>query len=204
MYRSRIGAIVLAAGSSSRLGTPKQLLRLDGTSLLRRAVLAALGAGCDPVVVVTGAHADIYRCELGGLTVHEAFNAAWETGLASSIRAGIASLATHGPDVAATLLLLCDQPHVTTRVLSRLIGAHLATGRGIVASTYGDTAGTPALFARAHFDELARIEGAIGAKQVIARHVAEAQLVSFPLGEVDVDTPADAERLGLSPAAGRS
>lgn len=202
MPEQRVGAIILAAGPSSRLGTPKQLLHFRGQSLLRRAALSALGAGCRPVVVVTGAHAQLYVGELDDLAVLAAFNREWQEGLASSIRTGIEALVSEDPDVTAALILLCDQPHVTSALLSRLIGAHLATGCLVVASTYGDSAGAPALFSRSLFAELGRLEGASGAKHVIARHAAEAHLVPFPDGEADVDTPADVERLGLSPAVG--
>ena len=80
-----VGAVILAAGSSSRMGTPKQMLQFEGSSLLRRAALAALGAKCRPVVVVTGAHAALCQRELDGLEVREAFNAGWETGMASTV-----------------------------------------------------------------------------------------------------------------------
>ncbi|HKY43419.1 MAG TPA: NTP transferase domain-containing protein, partial [Pyrinomonadaceae bacterium] len=87
-----VGAVILAAGSSSRMGTPKQILQFEGRSLLKRATLAALDAKCRPVVVVTGAHAELCRRELDGLDVREVFNANWETGMASSVRAGIEGL----------------------------------------------------------------------------------------------------------------
>lgn len=202
MFGSRVGAIILAAGASSRLGTPKQLLHLDGVSLLRRAAIAALGAGCAPVVVVTGAHAHLYETQLAGLGVRKVFNDRWPTGLASSIVAGIEGVVSDEPDVTAVILLPCDQPHLGPDVLSAIIAAYRAGGCDIVASSYGATAGAPALFARSLFPELGQLEGAAGAKPVIARHAAKVHLVPFPLGEADVDTPADVARLGLSPAGG--
>ena len=177
------------------MGSPKQTLRFRGESLLRRAALAALGAGCRPVVVVTGAHAELSRRELDGLDVREVLNTHWETGMASSIRAGVGGLVDAEPDAAAAVLLLCDQPHVTADVISDLIAAHRATGSPVVASAYGGSFGVPALFGRALFDELARLEGAAGAKQVIKSHASEAHFLSFPGGEVDVDTPDDFSRL---------
>jgi molybdenum cofactor cytidylyltransferase len=190
-----VGAVVLAAGSSSRMGRPKQTLQFRGESLLRRAVLAALGAGCRPVVVVTGAHAELSRRELDGLDVREEFNPLSETGMASSVRAGVEGLVNAAPGATAAVLLLCDQPHVTADVISNLLAAHRATGRPVVASTYGGSFGVPALFGRALFAELARLEGAAGAKQVIKRHASEAHFLPFRGGEVDVDTPADFSRL---------
>ena len=190
-----VGAVVLAAGSSSRMGSPKQTLRFRGESLLRRAALAALGAGCRPVVVVTGAHAELSRRELDGLDVLEVFNPRWETGMASSIRAGIGGLVSADADAAAAVLLLCDQPHVMAEVISRLVAAHRATGSPVVASTYGGSFGVPALFSRTLFAELTRLEGMSGAKKVIKRHASEAHFLPFRGGEVDVDTPDDFSRL---------
>ena len=127
-----VGAVVLAAGSSSRMGSPKQTLQFRGESLLRRAALAAIGAGCRPVIVVTGAHREMYRRELEGLDVLEVLNTSWETGMASSIRAGAEGLVSADANVAAAVLLLCDQPHVTTRVISSLVSAHRATGKAAI------------------------------------------------------------------------
>lgn len=197
-----VGAVILAAGSSSRMGRPKQLLRFGGESLLRRAALAALGAWCDPVVVVTGAHAAQARGELRGLNVREVENLGWESGMSSSVRAGVGALLETHADAGAVVLMLCDQPLVTAEVIAALVAAHRATGRAVVASRYAESFGVPALFARPLFGELSRLEGGAGAKQVIGRHAPSAHFVPFPGGEVDVDTPEDFSRL-LSTQAGQ-
>ena len=190
-----VGAVILAAGSSSRMGSPKQILRFRGESLLRRAALAALGAGCSPVVVVTGAYAELSRRELEGLDVREVLNPRWETGMASSIATGIEGLLGADPDAAAAVILLCDQPHVTADVVSDLVSAHRATPRPVIASAYGGSFGVPALFGRPLFAELAALEGRAGAKQVIERYASEAHFLPFRGGEVDVDTRDDFSRL---------
>jgi molybdenum cofactor cytidylyltransferase len=191
----RIGAVILAAGASSRMGTPKQLLEYGGRTLVRRAALAAHEAGCNPVVVVTGAHAEKLEEELHGLNVREANNPEWESGIGSSIRAGIQAVVKANDKVTALVLMLCDQPFVTSDVLSGLITVHRETSREIVASSYGVTFGAPALFGRAFFTELVRLESGAGAKQVIQRHLTQVHLLSFPQGEIDLDTPADFARL---------
>lgn len=190
-----VGAVILAAGSSSRMGTPKQALQFEGRSLLRRATLAALDAACDPVVVVTGANAELCRRELDGLEVREAFNPDWETGMASSIRTGIESLVNVHPDVPAVVLLLCDQPHVTADVISHLVAAHRSTERPLIASAYGGSFGVPALFSRTLFAELTQLQGTSGAKELIKRYASEAHFLPFPEGAIDVDTPHDFSRL---------
>jgi molybdenum cofactor cytidylyltransferase len=190
-----VGAVILAAGSSSRMGSPKQALQYRGQSLLRRAVLAAVGAGCYPVIVVTGANAELSRRELDGLDVREVLNIRWETGMASSVRAGVEGLVAADADADAVVFMLCDQPHVTVEIISRLVAAHRATGSAIVASTYSGSFGVPALFGGALFAELVRLEGRSGAKEVINRHASEAHFLPFQGGEVDVDTPDDFSRL---------
>jgi molybdenum cofactor cytidylyltransferase len=190
-YAMNVGAVILAAGSSSRMGRPKQTLEFQGMSLLRRATLAALDATCRPVVVVTGAHAELSSRELDQLDVREAFNPDWETGMGSSVRAGIERLLSTDADVAAVVLLLCDQPHVTSNVVSSLLAAHHTTRKPVVASAYGESFGVPALFSRTLFTELMQLAGSSGAKEIIKRHASEAHFLPFPDGAVDVDTPDD-------------
>jgi molybdenum cofactor cytidylyltransferase len=197
-----VGAVILAAGSSSRMGRPKQLLRFGGETLLRRAALSALGAGCGPVVVVTGAHAEQTREELRGLDVREVENQSWETGMGSSVRVGIGALLESHAEASAVVLMLCDQPYVNADVIASLVAAHRATRRAVVASQYGGGFGVPALFDPTLFDELARLDAQAGAKQVIKRHASQAHFVPFPGGEFDVDTPEDFARL-LSTHAGQ-
>ena len=173
------------------MGIPKQTLQFEGQSLLRRATLAALDAKCRPVVVVTGAHAELCRRELYGLDVTEAFNADWQTGMASSIRAGIERLLRIDARVTGAVLLLCDQPHVTADVISNLLEAHRVTASPVIASTYDGSFGVPALFSKKLFTELMQLEGTSGAKEIIKRHASSAHFLPFPEGEVDVDTPHD-------------
>jgi molybdenum cofactor cytidylyltransferase len=189
------GAVILAAGSSSRMGTPKQTLQFHGNSLLRHATLAALDAGCRPVVVVTGANAELCTRELDGLEVSDAFNPDWETGMASSVRAGIERLLSIDANIGAAVLLLCDQPHVTADVIAGLVAAHEATRKPVIASSYVENFGVPALFDRTLFTELMQLQGMSGAKEIIKRHASDARLIPFPQGSVDVDTPDDFENL---------
>jgi molybdenum cofactor cytidylyltransferase len=147
------------------------------------------------VVVVTGANAAACRESLRGFDVLEAENQRWESGMSSSVRVGIEALVTANPRIAAIVLMLCDQPFVTRDVIVGLVRAHYETGCSIVASSYGGTYGVPALFGKAHFAELATLKGAAGAKQVIQKHLQKVQLLPFPEGEIDVDTPDDFARL---------
>ena len=180
------------------MGRPKQTLEFEGTSLLRRAAQAALGAGCSPVIVVTGANAEVSRRELSGLDVREVLNPDWQTGMASSIAAGLDGLLNIDRNAVAVVIMVCDQPYVTADVVSRLVSAHRLNPDSVIASKYDESFGVPALFTRPLFDELARLRGPAGAKEVIRKHAAGATFLPFPEGEVDVDTPEVLARV-LSP-----
>jgi molybdenum cofactor cytidylyltransferase len=198
MSGPRIGAVVLAAGESVRMGEPKQLLRYEGETLLGRAALAALGSSCRPVVVVLGSNAEELRNEVDSTRARFVVNGEWAEGMSSSIRRGLHALDESVPgevEVEAAVFLLCDQPLVTSEVIERLVGAY-RTGRApLVVSEYearGEkTLGVPALFGRQLFAELKELRGAEGAKRVIARHAAEAEVVAVPEAAFDVDTPDD-------------
>ncbi|HEX4638339.1 MAG TPA: nucleotidyltransferase family protein [Chthoniobacterales bacterium] len=191
-----VGAIILAAGASTRMGgAPKQLLQFGGETLLRRAALVALEASCRPVIVVTGANAAAARDSLHGLDVCKIDNQQWQSGMSSSLRTGIDELMAVNPEASAAIIMLCDQPLVTSELIRGLISAHRETNCSIVASRYANSYGVPALFARSHFAELRELKGDEGAKAIIKRHFAQAHLLPFPNGEIDIDTPADFARL---------
>jgi molybdenum cofactor cytidylyltransferase len=190
-----VGAIVLAAGGSSRMsaggGAPKQLLLYAGKTLLRHAVDAVLEAGCRPVVVVIGASADRVQAELGSLPVTVAPNADWDRGIGTSIRAGVGALRALEPEIGAALIALCDQPVGLSDAVRAIVSTFRQSGALIVASEYEGTVGPPALFRRDLFDELLHLADAEGAKRIIQSHRADAIAIPCPESAVDVDTPED-------------
>jgi len=190
---SNIAGVILAAGGSSRLGEPKQLLTFRGATLIQRAVRAAAEAGCDPVIVVAGDSAEAIRSELGeenGIVVVE--NAEWRSGIGTSIRRGLEQLTR---SVEAVVLLTCDQPFVDAAIVGKLMAERARTQKAIVASSYADTLGVPALFDRSCFDALLTLPDRSGAKSLIQAHRDEAASIAFEEGAVDIDTPEDFERL---------
>jgi molybdenum cofactor cytidylyltransferase len=198
--------MILAAGGSTRLGRPKQLLPWRGRTLLRHAAEQALTSSCRPVVVVLGAIVDECERELAGLDVQVAINPAWADGMGSSIRTGIAAL-TRGSDDAdgtgeggdsvcmldAAIVMLCDQPLVTGAFLDELSEAHVRTGRATIAAAYSGQPGVPALFGRSRFAELAELDRASGAKRLLRDPSAETLTLACPQAAIDVDTMADYE-----------
>jgi len=188
----RFGLIVLAAGASTRMGRPKQLLPAGGGTLLTRTVEAALASPAWPVIVVLGAHAERIRPALARYPVLFADNPAWAEGMASSLRAGLGVLTAFSPRLDAVLFALCDQPAFSAEIVERIVRTRQETGRGIVAARYGGRLGAPALFAREHFPALAALVGDEGARAIIAGappdHVAALDLPELGL---DLDTPED-------------
>lgn len=187
-----VGVVLLAAGSSSRLGRPKQLLVHGGKTLVRRAAEAAVEARCGPVVVVLGAQAQAVASELAGLPVHTVHNPDWEQGMGVSLRVGVRALA---PEAEAALVMLCDQLRVESGHLRALVEEFHRTGSPIVASGYEGARGVPALFSRALFPELEALGPDQGARGVIARDASRVVEVALTGGGEDVDTAADLSRL---------
>ena len=190
-----IGAIILAAGGSSRLGQSKQLLTFRGKSLIRRAIDAAEIAGCDPIVVVVGADEEAVRTEVMQKPVHMVENANWQNGLGTSVRAGVRALTERESVLDSIVLLACDQPFVDGDTIRQLIELGQGSHKHIVASAYSDTLGIPALFDRSCFEELLRLEDQSGAKTIIMSDPLRVAKLSFPKGSVDIDTMADYEAL---------
>jgi molybdenum cofactor cytidylyltransferase len=186
----RIGAIILAAGASTRMGEPKQLLPVGGKPLVARAAEAALASPVWPVIVVLGANAELIRPSLTRLPVLTVENTAWAEGMAASIRAGIAALEQFSRTIDGALLALCDQPAFSPAVINRLLAAQLDSGRSIVAARYAGRDGAPAIFLRRHFGALAALTGEAGARSLL--HPG-ADLVAVELPELacDVDTRED-------------
>ena len=185
IHPQAVPSVILAAGASTRLGRPKQLAVWAGESLLRRIVRTAL-AGGGPVLVVTGCQAEAMAAHLADLPVTVVVNAAWEEGMASSLRCGIAALP---PGATGALLLNCDQPLVTPELLARLQASHRQDPRAIVACDYGDARGTPTLLPAWTFPQLSALRGDQGARGLLREP--GVVWVPFPGGGLDVDRPED-------------
>jgi molybdenum cofactor cytidylyltransferase len=194
---SKVAAIVLAAGTSTRMGGHNKLLvELDGRPLVRHAVEAALGSAARPVLVVTGNAADAVRAALAGLDVHFVHNADFAAGMATSLAAGIAALE---PEIDGALICLGDMPRVRAAHLDQIIAA-VADGVHIVVPTHERKRGNPVLLRRAVFAEVLALRGDVGARSLIERHADRVRAVAIddPALLVDVDTAA--ELAGLRPS----
>jgi len=179
--------VILAAGGSARMGSPKQLLPYRGRPLLRHAVETALATQCRPVIVVLGCRAEEFGEALSGLDVQTVTNARWEEGMGTSIQVGVQAAQGSGAD--SLILSLADQPLVTADLLDRLIQTHHQTGQPIVSSSYAGTVGVPVFFAKQFFAPLMALKPEQGCKGLILSNDECAVHLPCPEAELDVDTP---------------
>lgn len=186
-----IGIIILAAGSSSRMGQSKQLLEIDSTPLLLRTVNIAQQLQPNHTVVVLGANEKEHAAILQDAKIQTIVNNEWRNGMGSSLKTGLRHLRLLSPGIDAVIVLVCDQPAVTPVYLSNIVQRYRTSKRTIVASFYSDAPGVPALFDKTIFPELLNMNDTQGAKKIIQKHIALTELVQFPEGSIDLDTPED-------------
>lgn len=189
------GIVILAAGSSSRLGSPKQLLPFHGKILLQHVIDEADAAGAAPVVVVTGARSEVVSAAIDTTKADVIWNEQWPEGKASGIVAGVRRIITLYPQVEYIILAVCDQPFVTAALFVQLFDQQQHSAKNIVASAYADTLGTPVLLARKYFDALLELKADEGARKILMMHRDDVARVDFPLGHIDIDTQADYDSL---------
>ncbi len=186
----KTGIILLAAGSSSRLGRAKQLIEFQRKTLIQKAIDEANKSQADCLVVVLGANSDLIQTGFEPSSAPFIVNSDWQQGMSSSMQAGLRFL-MEKEAINQVLLMLCDQPFVDASLLDQLITGKETSGKGIVAAAYSNTLGVPTLFDKWYFEELLQLTGSEGAKKVIFNHQAEVHALDFPLGAVDLDTEED-------------
>ncbi len=184
-------ALILAAGSSSRMGQPKQMLDINGEKLLVRTARATLEAGLKNVMVVIGHEEEGHRKILAGLPLEKIYNPSWKKGMGSSLKRGLAHLLSNHPSVDAVIILVCDQPMLSGDVILSLIRQYEQTRKPIVASRYSNMPGVPVLFDQTYFRKLSMIADDEGAKKIILQHPSDVVTVDFPGGDIDLDTMED-------------
>lgn len=190
-----IGLVILAAGESKRMGTPKQLLTFEGKTLIRNSALAALASLASVSVAILGANQEKILPEIAHLTANNRFlkvviNPQWEEGMASSVRLGIETLAKEKSRLEAVIFMLCDQPFVKTELINELITNFRQTKSQVVACTYqSGVTGVPALFSKEVFPALLALKGDTGARKIINQFADKMTTIFFPQGDIDLDTP---------------
>ena len=193
MRTDPVAGVVLAAGTSSRMGRNKLFVELGGKSVLRRAVDTAAAAGLDPILVVLGHEPDRARAELAGLGCAAVLNPEYARGLNTSLRAGIAAV----PESAgAALVMLADMPFVSAAMIRAMIDQWRAADAPLVVSAYGEVLAPPMLYGRSLFPELRALDGEGCGKRVVKRHRDEAIEIALPAAALaDLDLPEDVDRV---------
>lgn len=181
----RIAAVVLAAGGSSRLGRPKQLLEIGGEPLVALACRTAAEAGCAPVIAVLGAQADEMRKRLPE-GVRAVLNEGWADGMGGSLALGVEAAA----EADAVLVLLADQPGVLPATIRRMRQLLTEPGISMVWCEQEGAPGPPVMFAATHFGELRQLRGDEGGRSVVKRHPNAVAVVKVPGRRWDIDDEA--------------
>ena len=195
-YPIQKGAVVIvAAGESKRLGTPKQLLPYQGETLLNRLIANLKQATDFPIFLILGASSEKIIKEISATDFSITINENWQEGMASSIRLGIQVAQKNVPNLEGIMLVVCDQPFIAVANIQALIKLQKNTNLPIAASYYANTLGTPALFHKSVFPDLLKLSGDVGAKNIIQQRGTEVAKLHFEEGLVDIDTPEDYQQL---------
>lgn len=198
MTRLRVSGVLLAAGLSSRFGDdpPKQLVRTGGVPQVRRIATEALASSLDELIVVVGHRADEVQSLVDDLDLRKIENGNYTDGQSTSVRAGLAAVSE---SMDAVLFLTCDQPYLDRQTIDQILDAYRQAPTKILVPTHKGQRGSPVLFSRALFAELAGLEGDRGGRQLFAEHPGEIQSVELLSGQplADFDTPAELAALLL-------
>ncbi|MDX1940945.1 MAG: nucleotidyltransferase family protein [Saprospiraceae bacterium] len=194
---------MLAAGASTRMGQPKQLLSWQGETLIHRAVQTALATKCKSVILVLGAYANEIHQEIGKFEISITENPNWQEGMSTSVKMGLETLLSANPNVRGALFMLSDQPLLISAHLERLMdeffqqqaASNKPQVASIIASFYNEKASVPALFDRKWFEQLMQLKGDQGARALLQTYSDEIQAIPLPEGAFDLDTPEDYEQL---------
>ena len=183
--KNNIAIIILAAGSSSRLGRPKQLLELNGKTLLQKSIETALNVSIN-VTVVLGANENLVRPTISGFPINIILNENWISGMSGSIQTGMSALKNN--EFQAVLIMLCDQPFINASILKGMIEVFEKNKFPIVASEYEKKVGVPAIFDASFFQKLKMLKGQKGAKKLIMNNLDKTKSFMFENGKIDIDT----------------
>ncbi|WP_263602839.1 NTP transferase domain-containing protein [Chryseobacterium sp. PET-29] len=194
------GIILLAAGNSSRMGSPKQLLVYQGKTFIERITDTVLEI-FDPnqIVLVLGARHHEISSVIKNKNIHTVINENWESGMASSIQSGMKALSVLFPEMEGCFISVCDQPHLTDDLFSKMLQLKETSEKEIVVAKYADTLGVPALFSKKYFKQLMELTGEQGAKKIIQQNMNDVESFEFEKGAVDIDTPSDYNHLKNKP-----
>jgi len=185
-----IAAVILAAGQSKRLGTPKQLVEFEGESLLRRTTKTVLASPVNRTFVVLGHQHQLMEKALDGLNVSPTHTPDFAEGLSHSVRHALRTVQSSEYEFSAVLFVPCDLPLLTSEHLNALVSRYQTTGAPVVCSKFGETLGIPAIFDKQVWPEFEFLRGDKGARPIIEKCL-NREVVVFEAAALDLDSPAD-------------
>ncbi len=188
-------AIILAAGRSQRMGSPKQLLVFGEKNLMQHTIDAVKASSVNKIIVVLGYASELITEAIDTTGLQIVVNDDWPTGMASSVKAGMKAIADSSFTVDKVILLVCDQPYIEAKIIDDLFDQQRQSGKPVVASVYGGKHGVPALFDKSYFYLLSELSGDEGARKIIRENSNDVAEVPFLRGEIDVDTPSTYESI---------
>ncbi|MFS4482906.1 nucleotidyltransferase family protein [Hyunsoonleella sp. 2307UL5-6] len=191
-----ISIAILAAGASKRMGSPKQLLKWKDSTLLKHAIKTCKNTLVKDVIVVLGANCQVIASEIKDEMITVITNTSWELGLGKSIGFAAEYVSTSKENSDGLMIVLADQPYVTSSFLNIMIEAFNGTSKGIIATAYkADKKGVPALFHKKYLMELAQLSGDDGAKSILKKYSSSVSVIIPDFENIDIDTPQDYQQV---------
>ena len=192
-----LSVIILAAGAARRMKQAKMLLTFEHSTILQTILARAKDIEPDTICVVTGFyHKEILQI-IHDEQVHFIFNEQWEEGMSGSIKKGLSYLVQQNPELQSVLIMVADQPYITSALLKEMITLQEQGQKGIIAASYAGIHGTPVLFRKNYFSSLENLVGDKGARSILQHYPDDLVTVGFPLGEIDIDTEEDYKKIVL-------
>lgn len=193
-----LSIIILAAGAARRMNQAKMLLPFGETTILETIIEKAKEINPEQICVVTGFYHHQILAKIQDDQINFVYNENWEKGMSGSIKKGLSYLVSENPELELVLIMVADQPFITSALLHEMISLQSKTNKGIVAASYAGVAGTPVLFHNTHFSNLEKLTGDKGARSILQQYPDDLITIDFPLGEIDIDTEADYYNLSLN------
>jgi molybdenum cofactor cytidylyltransferase len=187
-----VGAVILAAGESRRMGFPKQTLPVFGTTMIKHLVHQVFDTACYPITVVLGAHKDKIVPQLKDMPINIIDNPAWKDGMSSSIKMGLVGSYLMTKAIDGLLIMASDMPHITSQTIKEMIKLAIEhPEKSIVAARYKGINGIPVLFRRSRFEDILNLQKGDQAKSILKNYPDQILSYDFELGQIDLDTKED-------------
>ncbi len=193
-----LSVIILAAGAARRMNQAKMLLPFEKATILETIIEKAKHTNPDAICVVTGFYHQAIVEQIQDNQIQFVYNENWSEGMSGSIKIGLDFVVSLNTDIKMVLIMVADQPFISSSLLDAMIALQKSSNKGIVAASYAGVAGTPVLFCRNHFSNLEKLQGDKGARSILQQYPDDLTMIDFPLGEIDIDTEADYHKLGLN------